>query len=93
MDFLQDKDLLSVGDRHLRPRLYGTAARREIQRTEIAPVTRHYVGQEGVDTECRVCELVWEAWKGEIPEGFRISHIDGNKQNNRLDNLELVKQP
>ena len=43
------------------------------------------------DTECRVCELVWEAWKGEIPEGFRISHIDGNKQNNRLDNLELVK--
>lgn len=44
------------------------------------------------NTECRVCELVWEAWKGEIPEGFRVSHIDGNKKNNRLDNLELVKQ-
>ena len=43
-------------------------------------------------TEHRVCELVWEAWKGAIPEGFRVSHIDGNKQNNRLDNLELVKQ-
>lgn len=42
-------------------------------------------------TEHRVCELVWEAWKGEIPQGFRVSHIDGNKQNNRLDNLELVK--
>lgn len=42
-------------------------------------------------TECRVCELVWEAWRGEIPQGFRVSHIDGNKQNNRLDNLELVK--
>lgn len=41
-------------------------------------------------TECRVCELVWEAWKGDIPDGFRVSHIDGNKQNNRLDNLELV---
>ena len=40
--------------------------------------------------ECRVCELVWEAWKGDIPDGFRVSHIDGNKQNNRLDNLELV---
>ena len=43
-------------------------------------------------TEHRVCELVWEAWKGEIPEGSHVSHIDGNKQNNRLDNLELVKQ-
>ncbi len=43
------------------------------------------------DTECRVCELVWEAWKGDIPQGFRVSHIDGNKRNNRLDNLELVK--
>ena len=42
-------------------------------------------------TETRVCELVWEAWKGAIPQGFRVSHIDGNKQNNRLDNLELVK--
>ena len=43
-------------------------------------------------TERRICELVWEAWDGEIPEGFRVSHIDGDKQNNRLDNLELVKQ-
>ena len=42
-------------------------------------------------TECRVCELVWNAWKGEIPEGFHVCHIDGNKLNNRLDNLELVK--
>ena len=41
-------------------------------------------------TECRVCELVWEAWNGDIPQGFRVSHIDGNKRNNRLDNLELV---
>lgn len=41
--------------------------------------------------ERRICELVWEAWKGEIPKGFRVGHIDGNKQNNRLDNLELVK--
>ena len=40
--------------------------------------------------ECRVCELVWEAWKGDIPQGFRVSHVDGNKRNNRLDNLELV---
>ncbi len=43
-------------------------------------------------TECRLCELVWEAFKGEIPEGHKVSHIDGDKLNNRLDNLELVKE-
>ena len=43
-------------------------------------------------TERRVCELVWEAFQGEIPQGFKITHIDGNKQNNRLDNLKLVKE-
>lgn len=43
------------------------------------------------DTECRMCELVWEAFNGEIPEGFKVVHIDGDKQNNRLDNLKLEK--
>ena len=44
------------------------------------------------NTERRVCELVWEAFQGEIPQGFRVCHIDGNKQNNRLDNLKLDKE-
>ena len=43
------------------------------------------------DTECRVCDLVWEAFKGEIPEGYTIVHIDGDKKNNRLDNLKLER--
>ena len=44
------------------------------------------------DTERRVCELVWEAFQGEIPQGHRVCHIDGDKQNNRLDNLKLVEE-
>ena len=44
------------------------------------------------NTERRVCELVWEAFKGEIPQGYRVCHIDGDKQNNRLDNLKLVEE-
>ncbi|MBR4367476.1 MAG: HNH endonuclease [Bacteroidaceae bacterium] len=42
-------------------------------------------------TECRVCDLVWEAFKEEIPEGYTIVHIDGDKKNNRLDNLKLER--
>lgn len=38
----------------------------------------------------RVHRLVWETFKGEIPEGMQIDHIDGNPENNRLDNLRCV---
>lgn len=31
--------------------------------------------------------LVYEHFVGEIPSGYQIHHIDGNKQNNRVDNL------
>lgn len=34
--------------------------------------------------------LVWEAFKSEIPNGYEINHIDHNKKNNNLSNLELV---
>lgn len=34
--------------------------------------------------------LVYQAFKGEIPNGYQIDHIDNNPQNNRLDNLQLL---
>jgi hypothetical protein len=32
---------------------------------------------------------VWEQANGKIPEGFHIHHRDGNKRNNKIENLEL----
>lgn len=37
-----------------------------------------------------VHRLVYEAFKGEIPKGLEIDHIDRNKHNNNPDNLRVV---
>lgn len=37
-----------------------------------------------------VHRLVWESLRGPIPDGKQVNHIDGNKLNNRLENLELA---
>lgn len=38
----------------------------------------------------KVHRIVWKAFFGEIPEGKEIHHIDHNKENNNLYNLEAV---
>lgn len=37
-----------------------------------------------------VHRLVYEMFKGEIPENKQIDHIDGNTSNNHVDNLQLL---
>lgn len=34
--------------------------------------------------------LMWQTFIGDIPDGYEINHIDHNKKNNKLENLELV---
>lgn len=38
----------------------------------------------------RIHRLVAEHFIGDIPKGYEVHHIDGNKQNNRVDNLKIV---
>lgn len=39
-----------------------------------------------------VHRVVWNAFVGPVPAGMQINHIDGDKLNNRLANLECVTQ-
>lgn len=38
----------------------------------------------------RVHRIVWETFKGPIPEGFVVDHINDIKDDNRLENLQLL---
>jgi len=46
----------------------------------------------GQETKKRflVHRLVWEAFNGPIPKGLTINHLDGNRENNHLSNLETA---
>ena len=44
----------------------------------------------GCTTPHYVHRFVWEWFNGPIPEGYQINHINENKEDNRLENLELV---
>lgn len=39
---------------------------------------------------CRIHRLVYETFVGKILKGSQIHHIDGNKQNNHVENLRMV---
>jgi hypothetical protein len=38
----------------------------------------------------RIHRVVWETFKGPIPEGFVVDHINDDKSDNRLENLQLL---
>lgn len=40
--------------------------------------------------QCRVHRVVWISKNGVIPDGFCVDHINNNKQDNRISNLQLL---
>jgi len=38
----------------------------------------------------RLHRAVWEAYNGDIPEGYHVHHMDGDRSNNQIENLALV---
>lgn len=41
-------------------------------------------------TRQRMHRYVWEFYNGEIPEGFDIHHLNGDKANNSIENLRMI---
>lgn len=59
-------------------------------RLDIKPCKRSGYHKIGVDTGYHsLHRLVFSTFVGEIPEGLQINHLDGNKSNNHLSNLEV----
>jgi hypothetical protein len=97
-DFVQ-QGFLSVDDQgnvwRLKKKVAGLAQRV----VDIAPVSAEYrlkggrtqvkVYKNGWRTECQTHRLVWLLANGPIPEGCRISHINGDRSDNRLSNLRV----
>ena len=46
--------------------------------------------RSGIIRHIQTHRLVWLWFKSDIPEDMEINHIDGNRLNNRLKNLELL---
>lgn len=40
----------------------------------------------------RLHRYVWEKYHGAIPTGYQVHHIDKNKDNNSIENLELLSE-
>lgn len=54
---------------------------------------RAYLTKNSTTESIYVHILVWKTFRGLIPETHEIDHIDGNKTNNYLDNLQCISKP
>ena len=49
-----------------------------------------YLCKDGKGKKCSVHRLVWEAFNGKIPPDMQVNHINEDKTDNRLENLNLM---
>lgn len=53
---------------------------------------RAFLRKDGKTTTIAIHRLVYAAFTGPIPEGHHIDHIDGNKDNNKPNNLRALSR-
>lgn len=64
------------------------------RRIKPRPARDHYLGfdpcKDGINYKRRVHRVVWEAFNGPIPDRLEVNHKNLDRQDNRLENLELL---
>lgn len=50
----------------------------------------HTLNANGIKKHVRAHRIVWMAVNGEIPDGYVVDHINNNKTDNRITNLQLL---
>lgn len=45
---------------------------------------------DGERHTCFIHRLMWKTFKGPIPFGYEIDHINNDKEDNRMDNYQLL---
>ena len=55
-------------------------------------LNRDVYGYYCFGSQGHVHRAVAELFIGDIPEGYQVDHIDGNRMNNRVDNLRICTQ-
>ena len=89
-----------ISDKEFKPydRNYYVSSEGDIFSTFSHKLLKQYIDQDGycrVDIHgkhIKVHKLVYLTWKGQIPDGLQVNHLDDNKRNNSISNLYLGTQ-
>ena len=63
---------------------------KELKGTELNGYKVVSIRNGGTKLQCRVHRIIWISQNGIIPEGYCIDHINNDKQDNRISNLQLL---
>ena len=63
---------------------------KELKGTELSGYKVVSIRNGGTKLQCRVHRIIWISQHGIIPDGYCIDHINNNKLDNRIENLQLL---
>lgn len=63
---------------------------KELKGTELSGYKVVSIRNGATKLQCRVHRIIWIAEYGVIPDGYVVDHINNDKQDNRIENLQLL---